>query len=364
MSAFDLTINFIEAFSFILFIYLALNKTKGYLSFVIAVLLYAINTIIHNNYYLPEISLTFTSILILFLYVMHINRFQITHNLFLVLCSHIILELTCTLSMIITYIFYGFPFYSGDSYICLAITAKLSFLVIIFIVSHYFRKYHFVEFNNLIYIFMALLFLDLLYSILIDRVFYEEIFHFDDIMSFTVLNLLSSCLCIIFFQSQNKHKIILELQKNQLKLENEENIQKINQENMNEMRKWKHEIQHVFSAIDYQLMNQDIHQARKIISQHQNILHQQQFIVSSGNDLLDYFISQKNQEIINKHISLSIDDKSKTCPLSDIHFMIIVGNLLNNAIENCNSDYLKNIGLYIENKTNYYCMKVTNSTKE
>lgn len=60
-----------------------------------------------------------------------------------------------------------------------------------------------------------------------------------------------------------------------------------------------------------------------------------------------------------KKIELITSYNSCICPLEDTHFSILLGNLLNNAIENCSGE--NKIYLLIEQKAIYYHIEIRNS---
>ncbi len=82
MEIFNLFINIIESFSIYLFIFLSL---KGGISFFLFSALDCLNTSIHNYFNLPELSLTLSCLILMFIYASSINKNNYLLNLLLVL---------------------------------------------------------------------------------------------------------------------------------------------------------------------------------------------------------------------------------------------------------------------------------------
>lgn len=357
----DIFINIIESFTFMFFIFLCCHKNKGILPLIIASITKVIITTICNYYLLPEVILTILSLITIFIYAIYINPHKIIQNCFLVLCSHILCYSSVSLGMVITNILFGFPFYSGSSYIFLLFITKILFLIFVFIVAKYLKNFNFLETKKYKYIFISMFCLEFLYSLLIDDIFYNETFQNTQILLLLIINILAFYFCVILYQFQEEQEHILELQKEQFMLKNEENIQRINKQNMDSLLSWKHDMKHIFSSLDYYLINKNIDKARQMIAQQQNILDNSQLLIHTGNNLIDYLIAQRYDEIVNNHIYFSIDYDKSNIPIEDTHFLIILGNLLDNAIENCSSQYQKNIKLTIGEICDYSYIKIENT---
>ena len=88
MSSFDIIINIIEAFCYCLFIFLVLDKNKKFQYLFLFIFIFFINMSIFNYYLFPEILLTITNFLILFIYSHYLNKNEPIQNLFLVLVGN------------------------------------------------------------------------------------------------------------------------------------------------------------------------------------------------------------------------------------------------------------------------------------
>lgn len=179
MSTFDIVINFIEACTYIGFIYFVLHKSKKILSLSVFIFIYFINTTLHNYYLLPEISLTITNCTILFLYSHLINKNHLINNVFITLLTNILLSISNTLSMVFTRFIFTFPFYGGLSYVTLAILTKIINIIICIFAFYFIKKSEILNLktNKIKYVLVALLFLSFIYTSCIEIIFYNQIFN-------------------------------------------------------------------------------------------------------------------------------------------------------------------------------------------
>lgn len=215
MSTFDIVINFIEACTYIGFIYFVLHKSKKILSLSVFIFIYFINTTLHNYYLLPEISLTLTNCTILFLYSNLINKNHLINNVFITLLTNILLSISNTLSMVFTRFIFTFPFYDGLSYVTLAILTKIINIIICIFAFYFIKKSEILNLktNKIKYVLVALLFLSFIYTSCIEIIFYNQIFNYHMIIILISINLLTLFLCYIFLETQKEQKLLLKLPK-------------------------------------------------------------------------------------------------------------------------------------------------------
>lgn len=226
------------------------------------------------------------------------------------------------------------------------------------------KKYYFLESQVLKYITISIVLLNFIYSVTVDYIFYGDNLNSTLTLLLLLIDALTICLCFVFFEAQREQYRILELQRKSMKIENLETIQSINENNYQQLRNWKHDIIHVFNAIKYQLTNKNYNEAFKIINEYNHNLNSNNFVQSSGNELLDYLLLQKVNQIKDKEIHLITSCHNTIGPLEDTHFFIIVGNLIDNAIENCDSNFNKQLWVSIGTKPEYYFISIKNSIKD
>lgn len=363
MSLFDITVHFIESFISLLFIFFILDKEKRTFLFFFMTLIYSLNLIIFHYLLLPEIILTITSVLISLTYCSLLNKRKTLQNIFLSLVSKMFNDVACTFGILITSCFFTFPFNLGYGSLCMIVTSKLILLGIVLTTSYDIKKYRLLETKKLEYLLFSIFILELSYSSITDFIFYNGILDSYIKILLIFINLLSLCLYVIFIETQKEQQYLLSLQRDKLSLETQEKIQSLNNENINELNKWKHDMNHVLNAIQYKMNHQEYDEANQIINQMNNHLNQTQIIMKTNNDLLDHLLLQKYDLLKNHDITLLTSYNTCICPLEDTHFCIILGNLLNNAIENCKGEH-KFIYLLIEQKARYYHIEMKNTIHE
>ena len=130
---------------------------------------------------------------------------------------------------------------------------------------------------------------------------------------------------------------------------------------MIELNKIVHDIKYVLQVIKYYLDKEKKEEIYKIINKYSKNLAENNYVVKTGFELLDYILIEKNDLLKKYHIKTFITSQINYCPLKDEHFFMILGNLIDNAIENCSSNYIKQIKINIGEYQNNYYIKIQNS---
>lgn len=359
MSYFDLIINITEAFICTLFVYKLFNRKFS--TYLIASLFYSGVITACNFTSSPEIIMIVLSILILFSYSHFLNKANYLQNIFIALFINTLVNVATTLSICFSTLLAKFPIDSVDGYHLMAMISKPILLVLVLATASHIKKYYFLESQVLKYITISIVLLNFIYSVTVDYIFYGDNLNSTLTLLLLLIDALTICLCFVFFEAQREQYRILELQRKSMKIENLETIQSINENNYQQLRNWKHDIIHVFNAIKYQLTNKNYNEAFKIINEYNHNLNSNNFVQSSGNELLDYLLLQK---VNHKEIHLITSCHNTIGPLEDAHFFIIVGNLIDNAIENCDSNFNKQLWVSIGTKPEYYFISIKNSIKD
>ena len=249
METFDIVVNFVEAFISFYFIYYLFHKRKGIVPLLLFVSLKAIITTVHNFYYIPEISLTITSTIIVYLYTCFLNKNHFIQNIFLILLINVIVNISTTLGMLISLTFSSSPFEEGYVYIVLVIIIKTISVILFILAYHFINKTEIlsIKTNKFYSILTSFFLLDVLYCLCIDYIYYDDVFNNYMISIIILINVLTLYLCFIFFESQKEQKELLKLQKRDLQRQNSDKIRQINQNNVLHLERWKHDMKYVFS---------------------------------------------------------------------------------------------------------------------
>lgn len=363
MSYFDLFINFIEATITIVFFNNSLKKKSNMTHTVIAITVLFVSTTVNNMFELAEILLIVSNGFICMLYLLFCMKTSLSKSLTLVLCNEIILNIAISVSLFIVSILSNDSVFTSQNHMFLTLIFKILQIVLSYIFAKNILKYHFLESENLNFIIIGMISLDVLYSVVIDQVFLVDQVNIYHYLSMIFINALSLSLMVILVHFYNTENKILMLEKEKNHLEEEEKIEKINLYFIEELNHWKHDIQYIFNTAIYEINNGNYSEALEILKDYSEDFDQSQSFIKTPDSLLNHILLLRYDKIKEKKIHLYVDYSKTINPLKDVHYSIIIGNLLNNAIENCSGES-KQIDIRINKKANMFLLEIRNTIKQ
>ena len=132
------------------------------------------------------------------------------------------------------------------------------------------------------------------------------------------------------------------------------------------MRGWRHDYHSHLQSLKVKLNQGQIEEAAKYLNELEEDLDDIHQLVESGNINVDAILNSKLslaiEQEIDVNVKVAIPDK---LPLSDIDCCVLLGNLIDNAIEACEKvEENKFIRLYIGIYKKQLYMSITNATNE
>ena len=151
-----------------------------------------------------------------------------------------------------------------------------------------------------------------------------------------------------------------------LELQNEMNAkaEKNTEQTFNLWRSSIHDYKHKVLVIKHWLDEGKIEELKDFIENESETLAKKIYYIKTGNEVVDAIINTKQNLAEKKGINFSVNVKiPPECIVSDIDFVCIFGNLIDNAIEACETQSEKRIEIIVKEIKKLLIIKVINSYK-
>ena len=136
-------------------------------------------------------------------------------------------------------------------------------------------------------------------------------------------------------------------------------------ENMyRKMRGWRHEYHNHIQVLSVYLENGEIEKAKQFLNEIQDNLISVDTVIKTGNTMVDAILNSKISLMTAKDIPVKATAKvPKELGVSDVDLCIIIGNLLDNAMEACEvlPAEQRFVRIYINVKDSHLYMSFTNA---
>ncbi len=136
-------------------------------------------------------------------------------------------------------------------------------------------------------------------------------------------------------------------------------------ENMyDKMRGWRHDYRHHIQTMKVHMANGEIEEIRKYLDMLDDDLTNVETVIKTGNRMADAILNSKLSLAAQKNIKIKAEAKIPvSLTVSEIDLCVVIGNLLDNAIEACMElpPEERLIRIYMEMKGNYLYIALTNT---
>ena len=290
-----------------------------------------------------------------------------TNSIFLGLTLNILIIIANSSTLIINYVIY-FLFNIHFHFFILLIISKLLLWLLVEIIGKLIQ--HNVHYDNSkINLFnLSILLLTFLYALLFDGYFKTLI----QVQYFLINIIILSLLVVVIYKLFENQKQNLIYQTNQKILEKEIDFQKINYKNLisneNETRKIRHNYKHFLLLLKEYTNKKDLGNLEKTLNNQLKNIDDLKYSINTGNESINFIISHYLPLIKKNRIDLICNFFETQPNIDKLDFYIIFGNILENAIEHCDSDKIKKIiieaGKLADNRYYFKIMNTINTTNK
>ncbi len=138
-------------------------------------------------------------------------------------------------------------------------------------------------------------------------------------------------------------------------------------ENMyQKMRGWRHDYRHHIQVMKVHMQNGEYDSINRYLDMLDDDLTHVETVIKTGNKMADAILNSKLSIAAEKNIKVKAEARIPvSLTVSELDLCIVIGNLLDNAIEACLSlpEVERLIRIYMEMKGNYLYLSVTNTAE-
>ena len=172
-----------------------------------------------------------------------------------------------------------------------------------------------------------------------------------------IILILGIVLMLVENYKQRQDISLLELQ-NEMFVTSEKNLE-------NAFQMWRssiHDYKHKIYILQHWLEEGKIQEIKDFVAMESENLTNKMFYIKTGNEVVDAIVNTKQNIAEEKGIVFSVNISiPKSCRISDIDLVCILGNLIDNAIEACENQSKKRIEIIIKEVKKFLYIKIINS---
>lgn len=349
-------INIIESFIGIYFIDKLSNKDyeHRYIYIILFTALSYLLVTLYDIYHINNNVFIIIDIMLYYLFASLTSKSSYSVNIFNAFMVWVILTFSNSLAIFISKIVYynNYP----DITIETAIVSKIIYFISAYYISKTIKKYQHQASKTLWYINIVLACLIIIHVELFDIIFETVSLSPNIIFGLLIIMILSIVVFCIFNEylkyQKEKHFLELELQHQK---DNYKNI--IN--NDKKIKKIKHDLNHILLSTIYCIQNDNPQKALIYLKEKLNETNLKN-IYDISNKEFSFILNYYKDKIDKYGIELIVTNQMEITPFDTIDFFVVIGNLLDNAIENINSDY-KKIIIHIYQDQQYTTIIIKNT---
>lgn len=333
MTLFNQLINLFESFIGIYFIdRLSDRKYKyRYQLIIIFTLISHLFVTLYDIYSINDHLYTVIDILIYFTFASITKKENKVINIFNVCLMWIILNFANSLALIIFRIIY-LKHYPGITPVTIVVSKIIYFITIYYAAKILNNQQHYS--NKLTwYVNIVLACLIIIHIELLEIIFKTMSLNSTVIIQLLVIMILSIVIVCIFKEyskfQKDKHYLELELQ------HQKDNYQSL-VENDKQIRKIQHDLKHVILSVIYSIQKNDAETALNLLNEKLNETSTKN-VFDITNREFNFILNHYKDKFNESGIMPIVTNQMTITPLKTTDFFIVIGNLLDNAIENINS---------------------------
>lgn len=368
LSIFDLFINFLESFLMVYFFvrYFRMKDNFNLAIFVLWGIIGGITTTLVNVY--VGYDGLFSILIALMLWtpiLLYYAEGPILEKLYMSLFIYeLISMINMTIFIIASFILYqGIDLnevYTSRYYYFLVIMTKVGFLIVSQILAKIRRQIKATMDGRSFLVFIVTSCISTIVYVYLDVILFSGYFDVDKIALAMIGTLLINVfIFILFFRLQANGQKLLESELKIQALSFQSTISEAALVANKETRKMKHDLKHYLLHLDYLLDSGDVEEARADIHAYMKSVDKQKKVVLTSNEVLNYISNSKYSVANTKGINIRfVINYSKSLEINDIDLTTLLGNAIDNAIENSEGD---TITIRVEEKNDFLHICVKNT---